>query len=67
MADHSDLPNDPDLRGALGALRRAANDARELALRTGTRLVVIEAGELRCIEPQGIGVAEYRSDYNNQS
>ncbi len=61
MTDHLELPNDPDLRGAMDALRRAAKDARQLELRTGTRLIVVQEGELRYIEPQGMGVAEPRA------
>ncbi len=67
MTEHPELPNDPDLRGAFDALLRAGRDARELAIRTGTRLVVVEAGELRYIEPRGVGVAEPNTEYKNPS
>lgn len=63
MTDHPELPNDPDLRGALDALCRAGNDARELAARTGTRLVVVEAGELRYIDPESMGTADTQTKY----
>lgn len=63
MTGHSELPNDPDLRGALDALCRAGNDARELAARTGTRLVVVEAGELRYIDPESMGTANAQTNY----
>lgn len=67
MTNHHELPNDPDLRGALDALRRAANDARELAVRTGTRLVVIEAGKLRYIDPERMGVADAQAKYERDT
>lgn len=38
---------DPDLRAALGALRRAAQSARKTAIQTGTHLVIVEHGRLR--------------------
>ena len=38
---------DPDLRTALGALRRAALSARKTAIQTGTHLVIVEDGRLR--------------------
>ncbi|MFM9971817.1 MAG: hypothetical protein ACKVQK_25840 [Burkholderiales bacterium] len=40
------LPNDPDMRGALAALRRAAAQARELSERTGTPFYVMENGRI---------------------
>jgi hypothetical protein len=63
MTDHPKLPNNPDLRGALDALFRAGNDARELAARTGTRFVVVEAGELRYIDPESMGTAHAQTKY----
>lgn len=38
---------DPDLRAALGALRRAALMARKTAIQTGTHLVIVEQGRLK--------------------
>ena len=38
---------DPDLRTALGALRRAAQSARKTAIQTGTHLVIVENGRLQ--------------------
>jgi hypothetical protein len=38
---------DPDLRAALGALRRAALLARRTAIQTSTHLVIVERGRLR--------------------
>ncbi len=45
MHEYPELSNDPDLRGGMAALRRVAEDARKQTVRTGTRLVVVEAGE----------------------
>ena len=39
--------NDADLRAVPQALARAAQRARELAASTGTRLVVVERGEVK--------------------
>ena len=38
---------DPDLRAALGALRRAALLARRTEIQTSTHLVIVERGRLR--------------------
>lgn len=35
----------PDLRGSLPALRRAAEQARKIALQTGTKLVIVKDGK----------------------
>jgi hypothetical protein len=43
--------SDPDLRTSIAALRRAAQRARELAARTGTSIVVSEAGVIRNVTP----------------
>ena len=40
---------DADLRAVPQALARAALRARELAARTGTRLVVVERGEVKLV------------------
>ena len=37
---------DPDLRAALGALKRAALMARKIAIQTGTNLVIFKNGQL---------------------
>ncbi|MFA7605287.1 MAG: hypothetical protein WCY08_01740 [Rhodocyclaceae bacterium] len=44
--------NTADLRGALAALQRAAQRARELAAQTGTELVVSRNGVIERIKPQ---------------
>jgi sugar phosphate isomerase/epimerase len=40
-----------DMQAAPEALRRAARRAREIARRTGTRLVVVHEGVLRELDP----------------
>lgn len=37
---------DPDIRAALGALKRAALLARKTAIQTGTDLIVVKNGQL---------------------
>ena len=44
-----EMAKDADLRGMPHALARAAQRARELAARTGTRLVVVERGEVKLV------------------
>lgn len=36
----------PDLRASLGALQRAADLARQVAVQTNTAIVVVEGGQL---------------------
>ena len=40
---------DPDVRASLGALKRAAQLARKIAIQTGTSLVVVVDGRIRRI------------------
>ncbi len=40
---------DPDIRAALGALRRAAQLARKTVIQTNTRLVIVRDGRLQRI------------------
>ncbi len=51
----NDLTNakDPDIRAALGALRRAAQVARKTVIQTNTYLIIVKDGRL-----QRIGAAE---------
>lgn len=42
----------PDLRGSWPALQRAAQRARELAIQTGTAIVVSRNGVIEHIRPQ---------------
>lgn len=52
MSDNlrSTLDN-PDMQAAPQALLRAAKRAREIARRTGTRLIVVHRGVLRALDP----------------
>lgn len=47
-----DKANNADLRGSWQALQRAARRARELALQTGTELIVSRNGVIERIKPQ---------------
>jgi hypothetical protein len=42
-----------DMQAAPAALRRAARRAREIARRTGTRVVVVHDGVVRKLDPDG--------------
>jgi hypothetical protein len=46
--------NDPVIRGALAALERAAQDARRIAIQTGTELIIMRNGKLCLIPPDEI-------------
>lgn len=41
---------DPDVRAALGALRRAAQSARNIAMQTNTHLIIMKDGRLQRIK-----------------
>ncbi|WP_215843007.1 hypothetical protein HHS34_012875 [Acidithiobacillus montserratensis] len=45
----NDISNakDPDLRASLGALRRAAQQARKTAIQTETNLVIVKDGRMQ--------------------
>jgi hypothetical protein len=47
----NDISNakDPDLRASLGALRRAAQQARKTAIQTETNLVIVKDGRMQHI------------------
>lgn len=47
----NDISNakDPDLRASLGALRRAAQEARKTAIQTETSLVIVKDGRMQRI------------------
>ena len=47
-------PSDPAIRGALAALERAAEDARRIAIQTGTELIVMRNGQIRSLPPEEI-------------
>lgn len=46
-----DQANNADLRGSWQALQRAARRARELAVQTGTELIVSRGGAIERIKP----------------
>lgn len=50
----NDISNakDPDLRASLGALRRAAQQARKTAIQTETDLVIFKDGRMQRISPE---------------
>ena len=58
----NDISNakDPDVRASLGALRRAAQQARRTAIQTETHLVIVKDGRL-----QRISADELRQQANN--
>jgi len=51
-ADNVAKAKDPDVRAALGALRRAAQSARKTAIQTGTHLVIVKNGRLQRISAE---------------
>ncbi|MHB8255486.1 MAG: hypothetical protein ACYDEV_17805 [Acidiferrobacter sp.] len=52
---------DPDLRVSLGALRRAAQQARKTAIQTETNLVIVKDGRM-----QRISADELRQQANTE-
>lgn len=52
-----DQANNPDLRNSLPALRRAAQRARDIAVQTGTDIVVSRLGVIEHIKPPPAVVA----------
>ena len=50
----NDISNakDPDLLASLGALRRAAQQARKTAIQTETDLVIVKDGRMQRISPE---------------
>ena len=49
---------DPDVRAALGALRRAAQAARKTAIQTNTHLVIVKDGRLQRIGASELALQE---------
>lgn len=47
-------PSDPAIRGALAALQRAAEDARRIAIQTGTELIIMRNGQICSLPPEEI-------------
>jgi len=58
--DISEAKN-PDLRASVAAMGRAAQLARETAIRTGTNLVVMRGGKLTLIPAQALRSAAAHS------
>jgi len=62
--------HDPDLRGSLPALRRAALRAREIARQTGTAIVIWRNDRIEYLKPEKEpvnmnvreGIQQYRED-----
>ncbi len=46
--------DDPVIRGALAALDRAAEEARRIAIQTGTELIIMRNGEICSLSPEEI-------------
>ncbi len=46
--------DDPVIRGALAALDRAAEEARRIAIQTGTELIIMRDGEICSLSPEEI-------------
>ena len=45
---------DPAMRGSLAALERAAEDARRIAIQTGTELILMRDGQICSLPPEEI-------------
>lgn len=45
---------DPAMRGSLAALERAAEEARRIAIQTGTELIVMRDGQICSLPPEEI-------------
>jgi len=59
--DISEAEN-PDLRASLTALRRAAVAARKIAIQTGTGIVIVQNGQMRCITAEALKAKMKRRD-----
>ena len=53
---------DPDVRAALGALRRAAQSARKTVMQTNTHLVIVKDGRLQRIAASELVLQEATKD-----
>ena len=53
---------DPDVRAALGALRRAAQLARKTVMQTNTHLVIVKDGRLQRIAASELVLQEAAKD-----
>jgi hypothetical protein len=61
-ANDLDQAKDPDVRAALGALRRAAQQARKTAMQTNTHLVIVKDGRLQRIAASELILQEATKD-----
>jgi len=66
MAQESSKLNDPDMKGSLAALKRAAKRARLIAAQTGTEIVVRRDGKLIREYPK-MSEFEEVADQNDQN
>jgi len=57
----SKLP-DADMQAAPGALRRAADHARDIARRSGTKLVIVRNGVLMEVDPDDVSLDEEKGE-----
>lgn len=46
--------SDPVMRGSMAAMQRAAEDARRIAIQTGTDLIVMRDGKICRLSPEEI-------------
>jgi hypothetical protein len=53
---------DPDLRGSMAALQRAALLARKTAIQTDTHLVIVKDGQLLRISPEELRQQAEKND-----
>jgi hypothetical protein len=60
MRDISEA-EDPDLRGSMAAMRRAAESARKIAIQTGTDLIVMRDGKITRISAKDLIAAQEAS------
>ena len=58
--------SDPVMRGSMAAIQRAAEDARRIAIQTGTELITMRDGEICSLSPEEIAklppIVEYTPD-----
>lgn len=57
-ADDLAQAKDPDVRAALGALRRAAQSARKTVMQTNTHLIIMKDGRLQRIAASELALQE---------
>ncbi|MHB1174114.1 MAG: hypothetical protein ACYCZJ_03195 [Sulfuriferula sp.] len=67
-----DEAKNADLRGSFQALQRAARRARELAMQTGTAIVISRGGKLEYLIPEvqrigGLNAQQPPADYGDKA